>query len=315
MDKIAVLIPCYNESATVEKVVRDYKNALPEATIYVYDNNSTDGTDEIARAAGAVVRYEHKQGKGNVIRTMFQEIDAWCYLMIDGDDTYPAENARDMVEQVLNEGIDMVIGDRLSSTYFHENKRAFHNSGNRIVRGLINSLFKSQVRDIMTGYRAFSYRFVKTFPVLSKGFEIETEMTIHALDKNFNLKEIPVAYRDRPDGSVSKLNTVSDGLKVLGTIASLFKDYRPFTFFTGVMAVLEGIALGFFIPVFIEYTHTGLVERFPTLIVACVVGLLGMLMWVCGIILNVNAKKHRQMFELFLMQTIRMQKQEEEMNR
>ena len=311
MDKIAVLIPCFNESATIEKVVRDYKTALPEAVIYVYDNNSTDETDKIARAAGAVVRYEHKQGKGNVIRTMFQEIDAQCYLMIDGDDTYPVESARDMMAGVLEQGIDMMIGDRLSSTYFKENKRAFHNSGNRIVRALINGLFKSQVRDIMTGYRAFSYRFVKTFPVLSKGFEIETEMTIHALDKNFNLKEIPVAYRDRPAGSISKLNTVSDGIKVLGTIASLFKDYRPFTFFTGIMAVLEAVALGFFVPVFLEYTRTGLVERFPTLIVAGFIGLLGMLMWVCGIILNVIAKKHRQMFELFLMQAMREQKRKE----
>lgn len=300
MKKIAVLIPCYNESQTVAKVVADYRAVLPEADIYVYDNNSTDHTDEIAREAGAIVRYERKQGKGNVIRTMFREIDADCYLMIDGDDTYPAENAREMVDYILNMDVDMVIGDRLSSTYFTENKRPFHNSGNRIVRGLINILFKSDVRDIMTGYRAFSYRFVKSFPVLSKGFEIETEMTIHALDKNLNLKEIPVTYRDRPAGSVSKLNTVSDGVRVLGTIASLFKDYRPFTFFTGVMAVLEIIALLFFVPVFVEYLNTGLVMRFPTLIVACMIGLLGMLMWVCGIILNVIAKKHRQLYELYL---------------
>lgn len=300
MKKIAVLIPCYNESLTVEKVVRDYREALPEADIYVYDNNSTDHTDEIARRAGAIVRYEHKQGKGNVIRTMFQDISADCYLMIDGDDTYPAENAREMVNYVLEGGVDMVIGDRLSSTYFTENKRMFHNTGNRVVRGLINRLFRSNVRDIMTGYRAFSYRFVKSFPVLSKGFEIETEMTIHALDKNLNLKEIPVTYRDRPAGSVSKLNTVSDGMKVLSTIASLFKDYRPFTFFTCVMAVLEAIAVAFFVPVFIDYLQTGLVLRFPTLIVACIIGLLGMLMWVCGIILNVIAKKHRQLFELYL---------------
>ena len=298
--KIAVLIPCYNESLTVAKVIKDYKAVLPEAEIYVYDNNSTDGTDKIAKEAGAIVRYERKQGKGNVIRTMFQEINADCYLMIDGDDTYPAENAREMVDYVLNEAVDMVIGDRLSSTYFTENKRLFHNSGNRVVRGLINYLFKSNVRDIMTGYRAFSYRFVKSFPVLSKGFEIETEMTIHALDKNLNLKEIPVTYRDRPEGSVSKLNTISDGLKVLGTIASLFKDYRPFTFFTCVMAVLEFFALVLFIPVFMDYFKTGLVLRFPTLIVACIIGLLGMLMWVCGIILNVLAKKHRQLFELYL---------------
>ncbi len=301
MKKIAVLIPCYNESLTVAKVVNDYRAALPEADIYVYDNNSTDGTDEIARKAGAIVRYERKQGKGNVIRTMFQEIDADCYLMIDGDDTYPAENAREMVNYVLEESVDMVIGDRLSSTYFMENKRLFHNSGNRVVRSLINRLFKSNVRDIMTGYRAFSYRFVKSFPVLSKGFEIETEMTIHALDKNLNLKEISVTYRDRPEGSVSKLNTISDGAKVLGMIASLFKDYRPFTFFTGVMVFLELIALILFAPIFMDYLQTGLVLRFPTLFVACIVGLLGMLMWVCGIILNVLAQKHRQLFELYLM--------------
>lgn len=300
MKKIAVLIPCYNESLTVAKVIHDYKAVLPEADIYVYDNNSTDHTDEIAREAGAIVRYEKKQGKGNVIRSMFQEINADCYLMIDGDDTYPAENARKMVNYVLEENVDMVIGDRLSSTYFTENKRRFHNSGNRVVRYLINHLFQSDVRDIMTGYRAFSYRFVKSFPVLSKGFEIETEMTIHALDKNLNMKEISVTYRDRPEGSVSKLNTISDGVKVLSTIASLFKDYRPFTFFSSIMLLLEVIAMILFVPVFLDYLQTGLVLRFPTLIVACIVGLLGMLMWVCGIILNVIAKKHRQLFELYL---------------
>ena len=232
MDKIAVLIPCYNESLTIEKVVSDYKEALPEATIYVYDNNSSDHTDELARKAGAKVVYEYRQGKGNVIRSMFRDIDAECYLMIDGDDTYPAENAREMVDLVLNKGVDMVIGDRLSSTYFTENKRPFHNMGNRIVRSLINHLFHSNVKDIMTGYRAFSRLFVKSFPVLSKGFEIETEMTIHALDKNFLLEEIPVTYRDRPEGSESKLNTVSDGMKVLKTIASLFRDYKPLLFFS-----------------------------------------------------------------------------------
>ena len=223
--KIAVLIPCYNESKTVAKVVADYKAALPEADIYVYDNNSSDGTDEIARKAGAIVRYEYRQGKGNVIRTMFREIEADCYLMIDGDDTYPAENAREMVDLVLNKKVDMVVGDRLSATYFTENKRPFHNLGNKLVRGLVNTLFKGDIRDIMTGYRAFSYQFVKSFPVLSKGFEIETEMTIHALDKNLSLKSIPVEYRDRPEDSVSKLNTYSDGFKVLKTIARLFKEY------------------------------------------------------------------------------------------
>ena len=238
---IAVLIPCYNESKTIEKVIRDYKAVLPEADIYVYDNNSSDGTDEIARAAGAIVRYERRQGKGNVIRSMFREIDADCYLMIDGDDTYPAENARDMVDKILNGGYDMVIGDRLSSTYFTENKRPFHNTGNVLVRKLVNLFFKGNVTDIMTGYRAFSRMFVKGFPILSKGFEIETEMTIHALDKNLALISVPVGYRDRPEGSVSKLNTFSDGFKVLKTIARLFKDYKPFMFFSIIAAVLMDI--------------------------------------------------------------------------
>ena len=265
-NKIAVLIPCYNESKTIEKVIKDYKKALPEADIYVYDNNSSDDTDKIAKKAGAIVKYEHRQGKGNVIRTMFKEIDADCYLMIDGDDTYPAENAREMCNYVLEDNVDMVIGDRLSSTYFEENKRPFHNTGNKLVRGLINSLFKSNVRDIMTGYRAFSYDFVKTFPVLSKGFEIETEMTIHALDKNMQLKEIPIEYRDRPEGSVSKLNTFSDGFKVLKTIGRLFKEYKPTIFFGLIGLLFLLISLGFGIPVFVDYFKTGLVERFPTLI-------------------------------------------------
>ena len=240
--KIAVLIPCYNESKTIEKVVKDYKNALPEADIYVYDNNSTDGTDEIARKAGAIVRYERKQGKGNVIRSMFREIEADCYLMIDGDDTYPAESAREMCNYVLNDNVDMVIGDRLSSTYFTENKRAFHNFGNRIVRWSINTIFRSKINDIMTGYRAFSYQFAKSYPVLSKGFEIETEMTIHAIDKNFTLKEIPVQYRDRPAGSVSKLNTYKDGVKVIKTIATLFKEYKPGLFFNIISLLIFIIA-------------------------------------------------------------------------
>lgn len=300
MDKIAVLIPCYNESATIEKVVKDYQRALPEAVIYVYDNNSSDHTDDIARKAGAVVKYEYRQGKGNVIRSMFRDIDAQCYLMIDGDDTYPAENAREMTDLVLSGKADMVIGDRLSSTYFTQNKRPFHNSGNRIVRGLINHLFKSNVRDIMTGYRAFSRLFVKSFPVLSKGFEIETEMTIHALDKNFMLREIPVSYRDRPEGSVSKLNTFSDGLKVLKTIMELYKNYRPLSFFSLVAALLWIIGLILFVPVLIEFIQTDLVPRFPTLIVACILFAIGVMAEVCGIILDVIVKKHRQLYELYL---------------
>lgn len=290
MDKIAVLIPCYNESLTIEKVVSDYKEALPEATIYVYDNNSSDHTDELARKAGAKVVYEYRQGKGNVIRSMFRDIDAECYLMIDGDDTYPAENAREMVDLVLNKGVDMVIGDRLSSTYFTENKRPFHNMGNRIVRGLINHLFHSNVKDIMTGYRAFSRLFVKSFPVLSKGFEIETEMTIHALDKNFLLEEIPVTYRDRPEGSESKLNTVSDGMKVLKTIASLFRDYKPLLFFSCASIICLLLGIGFFVPVFVSYIHTGLVEKIPTIIVSGVVFTVGILLWICGLILDVVVK-------------------------
>ncbi len=302
MNKIAVLIPCYNEGITIEKVIMDYKEALPEADIYVYDNNSVDGTDEVARKAGAIVRYEYRQGKGNVIRSMFREIEADCYLMIDGDDTYPADSAREMCDLVLQHKADMVIGDRLSSTYFAENKRPFHNTGNRVVRGLINKLFKSDVRDIMTGYRAFSRLFVKSFPVLSKGFEIETEMTIHALDKNFLIQEVEVAYRDRPEGSVSKLNTVSDGLKVIKTISTLFKDYKPFAFFTSVSAVLWIIAAIMLIPVFRGYFTTGLVAKFPTLIVSGFIATVGTLLWMCGIILQVVIKKHKQLYELNLNQ-------------
>lgn len=298
--KIAVLIPCYNEAVTIEKVIKDYKKALPNADIYVYDNNSTDGTDKIAKKAGAIVRYEYRQGKGNVIRTMFREIDADCYLMIDGDDTYPSENAKEMCDLVLYGRADMVIGDRLSSTYFSENKRPFHNFGNRIVRFLINFLFKNKVKDIMTGYRAFSKEFVKGFPVLSKGFEIETEMTIHAVDKNFKLVEVPVDYRDRPEGSVSKLNTYSDGIKVIRMIATLFKEYKPFYFF-GLFALLFLIlALIFGIPVVVEYFKIGLVPRFPTLIVASIFLVLSMLFWITGIILEVIVKKHKQLYELYL---------------
>ena len=298
--KIAVLIPCYNESKTVAKVVKDYKKALPEADIYVYDNNSSDGTDKIAKKAGAIVKYEYKQGKGNVIRSMFRQIDADCYLMIDGDDTYPAENAREMCDLILEGKADMVIGDRLSSTYFTENKRPFHNLGNKMVRFLINKLFKNNVKDIMTGYRAFSYEFVKGFPVLSKGFEIETEMTIHAVDKNFKLVEIPVNYQDRPEGSESKLNTYSDGFKVLKTIATLFKEYKPVAFFNIISVVLFIISLIMGIPVVVEFFETGLVPRFPTLIVACIMLIAALLLCITGIILQVIVKKHKQLYELYL---------------
>ncbi|MBR6073439.1 MAG: glycosyltransferase [Bacilli bacterium] len=298
--KIAVLIPCYNEAPTIEKVVKDYKKALPGADIYVYDNNSTDGTDKIAKKAGAIVRYEYKQGKGNVVRSMFRDIDADCYLMIDGDDTYPAENAKEMCDYILDGKADMVIGDRLSSTYFKENKRPFHNLGNVMVRFFINTLFKAKVKDIMTGYRAFSYNFVKGFPVLSKGFEIETEMTIHALDKNFGLVEIPVEYRDRPAGSVSKLNTFKDGFKVLMMIKTLFKEYKPRTFFNilSFISFIIGLVLNIF-PI-IEYFKFSYVYKVPSLIVGGFFIIVSLLLMITGIILEVIAKKHKQLYELYL---------------
>jgi glycosyltransferase involved in cell wall biosynthesis len=303
MEKIAVLIPCYNESKTVEKVVTDFRRSLPEATIYVYDNNSTDHTDDLARKAGAVVRYEYQQGKGNVVRRMFQDIDAKCYILVDGDDTYPAEAAPEMAEKVLKRNVDMVVGDRLSSTYFTENKRPFHNFGNSLVRSSINHMFKSNVRDIMTGYRAFSYRFVKSFPVVSKGFEIETEMTIHAVDKNMFLENQVITYRDRPEGSTSKLNTFSDGAKVLGTIFKLFADYRPFQLFGIISLILIVIALILFIPVFGAYLHTGLVRRFPTLIVCGFMTVIAIISFFSGLILSSSNHKERREFE-FRLQTI-----------
>ena len=298
--KIAVLIPCYNEAKSIARVVADYRAALPEADIYVYDNNSTDGTDALAREAGAIVRYERRQGKGNVIRTMFRDIEADAYLMTDGDDTYSAENARELVRLVLEQKVDMAVGDRLSSTYFTENKRPFHNLGNRVVRGLVNRLFHGHIADLMTGYRAFSYQFVKSFPVLSKGFEIETEMSIHALDKNLAVESVAVGYRDRSADNPSKLNTYADGLRVLRTVARLYKEYRPLSFF-GVFSAVFGVAgLGLFIPVLAEYFRTGLVPRFPTLIVSGVLMTLSILMLVCGLILDTVAKKHRQLFEINL---------------
>ena len=300
MVRIAVLVPCYNESLTIEKVVKDYKEALPEAEIYVYDNNSTDYTDKIARNAGAIVRYEYRQGKGNVIRSMFRDIEADCYLMIDGDDTYPAENAKEMCDLVLHGKADMVIGDRLSSTYFEENKRPFHNFGNEIVRRSINVLWhpKKEILDVMTGYRAFSPMFVKSFPILSKGFEIETEMTIHALDKNLLIQSMPVQYRDRPAGSESKLNTYTDGMKVLLTIFNLYRDYQPLKFFGIISLLLAAISLILFVPVFTEFLKTGLVPRFPTLIVSVVTMLTAFLSLVCGLILDTNAKNSRKNFEV-----------------
>ena len=310
MDKIAVLIPCYNESQTIEKVVGDWRRELPEAVIYVYDNNSTDHTDDIARAAGAVVRYEYQQGKGNVIRRMFREIDAQCYIMIDGDDTYPAEMGRKMTDLVLVRSVDMVVGDRLSSTYFEENKRPFHNFGNSLVRGTINQLFRSNIRDIMTGYRAFSYEFVKSFPVLSKGFEIETEMSIHAVDKNMNVENVIIEYRDRPEGSESKLNTYSDGFKVLKTIGRLYRNYKPMQFFGIVALILMIISAAMFIPVLAIYIQTGLVPNFPTLIVSGFIALAALESLFSGMILSTLAEKERQEFE-FRLQLVRNMKKEE----
>ena len=300
MDKMAVLIPCYNESKTIEKVVNDYRKALPEAVIDVQDNNSTDNTAEIAEKAGAVVRHEYQQGKGNVIRRMFREIDAECYIMVDGDDTYPAEYGRKMTDMVLNKHVDMVVGDRLSSTYFEENKRPFHNFGNSLVRWSINALFKSDIKDIMTGYRAFSYQFVKTFPVLSRGFEIETEMSIHALDKNLYVENLVIEYRDRPAGSESKLNTYSDGIKVLKTIARLFKNYKPLNFFGIIAFILFVLALIFFIPVLYAYIQTGLVKNFPTLIVCGFTVIAAILSLFSGLQLQTIAQKNRQHFEMEL---------------
>ena len=301
MDKVAVLVPCYNEAKTIEKVVKDYLEVLPDGgVVYVYDNNSTDGTADIARSAGAVVRREYRQGKGNVIRRMFREIDAECYIMVDGDDTYPAEAAPEMIDKVLNRGVDMVVGDRLSATYFTENKRPFHNFGNKLVRNTINSLFKSNIRDIMTGYRAFSYQFVKSFPVLSKGFEIETEMSIHAIEKNMLVENVIVTYRDRPDGSVSKLNTFSDGYKVLMTIARLYKNNKPFGFFGIIALILMLIGLIMFIPVLAEYFRTGLVPRFPTLIVSGFIMIGAIQSFFSGLILETIKQKNSQDFEMEL---------------
>ena len=301
MDKIAVLIPCYNEERTVEKVVADFQRALPEAVVYVYNNNSTDRTAELAEKAGAVVRNEYKQGKGNVIRSMFQDIDAACYIMADGDDTYPAEAARELADRVLHHGAGMVVGDRLSSTYYTQNKRPFHNFGNALVRWGINLLFDNDIKDIMTGYRAFSYEFVKTFPVLSQGFEIETEMSIHAVDKNMQIENVVIDYRDRPEGSVSKLNTYSDGFKVIRTIFRLYRSYHPLGFFGIIALLLAILSLLFFVPIVGEYVHTGLVDRFPTLIVCGFTMIAAIQSLFTGLTLDTLRKKDRQDFEMELL--------------
>ena len=295
--KTAVLIPCYNEGLTISKVVTDFRKVLPEADIYVYDNNSTDNTTGEAIRAGAIVRHERRQGKGNVVRQMLRDIDADCYIMVDGDDTYPACHATRMC-QLVEQGADMVIGDRLSSTYFKENKRPLHNSGNRLVLFLINRIFHSDLHDIMTGYRAMSRDFAKNMPVVSRGFEIETEMTMHALDKNYIIEELPINYRDRSAGSVSKLNTVTDGLKVVGTVFRMFRDYKPMLFFSIVSLLLLVVSAVLFIPVFVEYLHIGLVPRYPTLIVSGFVFMAALLTFFCGVILEVVAQKHRQLYEM-----------------
>lgn len=303
MDKIAILIPCYNESKTIEKVVCDFQKAMPKAVIYVYDNNSTDPSAEIAEAAGAVVRHEYQQGKGNVIRRMFREIDAECYLITDGDDTYPAKAAVEMVDQVISQQADMVVGDRLSSTYMRENKRRFHNLGNFLVRRCINVLFHNDIKDIMTGYRAFSFEFVKTFPVLSKGFEIETEMSIHAADKNMRIVNVVIDYKDRPDGSVSKLDTYSDGIKVLRTILRLYRTYKPMGFFGCIALGLAMLAVGFFIPVMSTYIKTGLVPNYPTLIVCGFTMIAAIQSFFTGLMLQTIVQKNRQDFEMELKKT------------
>ena len=296
--KIAILIPCYNESKTIAKVVSDFRKQLPEADIYVYDNNSTDNTADIARQAGAIVRYEQRQGKGNVVRRMLADIEADCYLLVDGADTYPSDNAKEMCDIVLNEHYDMVIGDRLSSTYFQENKRPFHDYGNRFVRYAINKIFHSDIKDIMTGYRALSRHLVMSVPLLSEGFEIETELTINVLDNQLRIKQIPVEYRDRPIGSTSKLSTFKDGIKIIGTIFRLFRDYKPLVFFSWISSILILASLLILLPVFIEYLQTGLVPRFPTLIVCGFIILFAMLLWMCGLILQVLLIRHRQLCQL-----------------
>lgn len=300
MTRIAVLVPCYNEEATVAEVVSSYRELLPDATVYVYDNNSKDRTAQIAREAGATVVSEYRQGKGFAVRSMFRDIEADVYLMSDGDTTYDPAGVVALAQDVIAGRADMVVGDRLSSTYFEENKRPLHGFGNRLVRWLINKIFDNDIRDIMTGARAFSRRFVKTYPGLTGGFEIETEMTIHALDKDFLITQQNVTYSDRPAGSVSKLNTVRDGLRVLKTVAALAKDFRPLLFFGSVSSVLLVGAIVLFAIPLDEYLVTGLVSKFPTLIVAVSLGVLAGLSGVCGVVLDSIRKQTRTFFEIEL---------------
>ena len=302
MEKIAVLIPCYNEETTIEKVIKDFKKELPEADIYVYNNNSKDKTKEIAEKNGAIVVDEYKQGKGNVVRSQFRDIDADLYVMVDGDDTYPAEFVHQLIEPVKNGEADMAIGDRISNgTYQKENKRHFHEFGNNLVRKAINVLFSTNLKDIMTGYRVFNKRFVKNMPVLSPKFEIETEMSLYALDKKYIIKEVPIVYRDRPEGSASKLNTVSDGIKVIKTIARMFKDYRPFRFF-GIIALilfLLGLIIG--IPVIVEFVKTSYITKVPSAVLATGLVLLSAVSFQSAIILDTVTRQHREDYELNLL--------------
>ena len=297
MDKIAVLIPCYNEEKTIEQVVKDFKKHLPDAKIYVYDNNSTDKTAELAKSAGAIVRHEYSQGKGNVIRRMFREINAAIYIMVDGDATYSAKDAPAMVKMVEENRAEMVVGDRLSGAYYTENKRPFHNFGNNLVRAFVNKIFKANISDIMTGYRAMSYEFVKTFPVLSGGFEIETEMSIHAAFRRMRTENITISYKDRPEGSESKLSTFSDGFKVLRTILYLFIVYKPLLFFGLLSAIFGLIGLVLFIPIFVEFLSTGLVPRIPTLIIASFILLLALLFLIIGFYSKMSLIRDTREFE------------------
>lgn len=303
--KIAVLLPCYNEELTIGKVIDDFKKFLPDADIYVYDNNSTDRTAEVAIQHGAIVKKEFRQGKGNVVRSMFRDIDADFYVMADGDDTYPAEFVNSLLQPLINNEADMVIGDRhTNGTYKKENKRRFHKFGNDIVVKLINLIFKSSLSDIMTGYRAFNRTFVKSMPVLSNGFEIETEMTLHALDKKFLIKEIPIIYRDRPEGSFSKLNTINDGIRVIGTIFKLFKNYKPLSFFGIIALILFILGLLVGIPVIYEFVKTGLISRMPSAVLAVGLELLATSSLICGVILDTIVKQHKELFELYLLETV-----------
>ncbi len=301
MYKIAIIIPCYNEEITIRTVIEDCKKYLPQADIYVCDNNSTDNTAKIAKETGAIVMYEMRQGKGNVIRKMFREVEADCYVMIDGDGAHPLDYANDMCNMVLKENIDMVIGDR-SFAYFNKNKRPFHNVGNKVIRFIINKIFRSNVKDIMSGYRVMSRFFVKSFPVLSEGFEVETEMTIHALDRRFIIREVSIDYNERPEGSFSKLNTFSDGCLVLKTIFSLFKNYKPFYFFSIIASIFFIISMILFVPIFIEFLQTSKVPRYPTLIVSGAIATMSLIMWICGIILQTIVRKHNETYEIMLNQ-------------